>query len=102
MCTIRLSGRAGYWSVKPNAPRCAGLLEAGFSDVFRRFETGPGFFSWWDYRQGGFRRNHGLRIDLILAATALAERCRSVTIDREPRRAERASDHTPVLAEFDI
>jgi exodeoxyribonuclease-3 len=78
------------------------LQALGLHDVFRRFEQPPQSFSWWDYRQAAFRRNLGLRIDLILASSALADSCRSSTIDREPRRVERASDHTPVLAEFDI
>jgi exodeoxyribonuclease-3 len=78
------------------------LLALGFVDVFRRFEQPEKSYSWWDYRMGGFRRNHGLRIDLILASDALAARCTACTIDREPRRAERPSDHTPVIASFDI
>jgi exodeoxyribonuclease III len=77
-------------------------LAIGLVDVFRSFEQAPQSFSWWDYRTGAFRRNHGLRIDLLLAATALAERCGSCLIDREARLAERASDHVPVIAEFDI
>jgi len=86
----------------PERAALRALLELGFSDVFRRFESGTGFYSWWDYRQGAFRRDHGLRIDLMLATAALAARCRASHIDREPRRAERASDHAPVVAEFDI
>ena len=78
------------------------LQALGLNDVFRRFEQPPQSFSWWDYRQAAFRRNLGLRIDLILASEALASSCVGSTIDREPRRAERASDHTPVIAEFDI
>jgi len=77
-------------------------LAIGLVDVFRRFEQAPQSYSWWDYRTGAFRRNHGLRIDLLLASTALAERCSSCHIDREARLAERASDHAPVVAEFDI
>ena len=77
-------------------------LAIGLEDVFRRFEQPPQSFSWWDYRSGALRRNHGLRIDLLLASRALAERCRSCEIDREARLAERASDHAPVIAEFDI
>jgi exodeoxyribonuclease-3 len=50
----------------------------------------------------GFRRNHGLRIDLILGSESLAETCTSCRIDKEPRRRERPSDHTPVVAEFDF
>ena len=77
-------------------------LAIGFEDVFRRFEQPPASYSWWDYRAGAFRRNHGLRIDLVLASTPLAARCRSCVIDATPRRAEQASDHTPVVATFDI
>lgn len=46
----------------------------------------------------GFRRNAGLRIDHILLTKNLAEKCISATIDKEPRRHEQPSDHTPVLA----
>ena len=77
-------------------------LALGLVDVFRKFEQPPRSFSWWDYRAGGFRRNHGLRIDLVLATPALAERCSACTIDVGPRRLERASDHAPVVATFDI
>ena len=77
-------------------------LALGLVDVFRRFEQPPQSFSWWDYRESGFRRNHGLRIDLLLATPALAERCTACTIDVAPRRLERASDHAPVIGAFDI
>jgi exodeoxyribonuclease-3 len=76
------------------------ILELGLTDVFRLFEQVEKSFSWWDYRAGGFRRNHGLRIDLILASKALSQTCRSCEIDAAPRRLERPSDHTPVLADF--
>jgi exodeoxyribonuclease-3 len=78
------------------------LLQLGLVDVFRSFDQPERTFSWWDYRTFAFRRNHGLRIDLILASPALAARCTASHIDREPRRAERPSDHAPVLATFDI
>ena len=77
-------------------------LALGLIDVFRKFDQPLQSFSWWDYRAGAFRRNHGLRIDLLLASPMLADRCTACAIDREPRRAERASDHTPVVATFDI
>ncbi len=46
------------------------------------------------------RRNHGLRIDLILASASLATRCAGCRIDKAPRRHPKTSDHTPVVAEF--
>jgi exodeoxyribonuclease-3 len=78
-----------------------GLVELGLTDTFRLFDQPAGSFSWWDYRQAGFRRNLGLRIDLVLASATLAVRCAHAHIDTEPRRAERPSDHAPALAQFD-
>jgi exodeoxyribonuclease III len=79
----------------------AALVELGLVDAFRQFEQPEKSFSWWDYRQGAFRRNHGLRIDLILAHRKLLPALVECRIDMEPRRVERASDHTPVVARFD-
>jgi exodeoxyribonuclease III len=76
------------------------VLGAGLFDSFRRFNDDGGHYSWWDYRQGAFRRNLGLRIDLILASESLRERTVAASIDREPRTWERASDHTPVSLEL--
>jgi exodeoxyribonuclease-3 len=84
----------------PERAALKSILDAGLHDSFRLFENNGGHFSWWDYRQGAFRRNLGLRIDLILASAALRARCRASTIDRTPRTWERASDHTPVLLEL--
>ncbi len=78
------------------------LLALGLVDLFRRFEQPPKSFSWWDYRMLAFRRNHGLRIDLMLALEELAAACTACVIDREPRRAERPSDHAPVVADFSL
>jgi exodeoxyribonuclease-3 len=86
----------------PERAALARLLDLGFTDVFRAFEQPEKSFSWWDYRAAGFRRNHGMRIDLILATQLLGERCGECRIDVEPRRLERPSDHTPVVAEFSL
>lgn len=76
------------------------LLDLGLADAFRLFAQPAESYSWWDYRQGAFRRNHGLRIDHILMSEALARRCRAVTIDTAPRGWARPSDHAPVIAEL--
>ena len=77
------------------------LLDLGLTDVFRKFEHPEKTFSWWDYRAAGFRRNAGLRIDLILTSASMTERCTASYVDKEPRAWERPSDHAPVVAEFD-
>jgi exodeoxyribonuclease III len=92
-------------SVHVSAPERAALralLALGLVDVFRRFEQAPRTYTWWDYRMLAFRRNHGLRIDLLLANEALAAACTACVVDREPRRAERPSDHAPVIADFTL
>lgn len=76
------------------------LLDIGLLDSFREFHSNDGAFSWWDYRQAAFRRNLGLRIDLVLASHALRPRFAGASIDLEPRRWERPSDHAPALLEL--
>lgn len=77
------------------------ILELGFQDSFRLLHDEGGYYSWWDYRMNKFARGMGLRIDLVLASDELSETLSSAYIDVEPRKNERPSDHTPVVAEFD-
>lgn len=86
----------------PEREALAKMLGLGLSDVFRQFGQEESSFSWWDYRAAAFRRNMGLRIDLILASQTLADNCTACYIDKEPRKLERPSDHTPVVAEFSL
>ena len=78
------------------------ILDLGLTDTFRQFDQEEKTWSWWDYRMNAFRRNMGLRIDLVLASAALAEVCSAAYIDKEPRRQDRPSDHTPAIAEFKL
>ena len=97
--------RAWEGSVLVSAPERAalGALTAlGLVDLYRRFEQPPESYSWWDYRQAAYRRNRGLRIDLILGSAQMAEHCSACRIDRGPRGWERPSDHAPCAAHFDI
>jgi exodeoxyribonuclease III len=73
------------------------LLALGLADAFRLFEQPPKSWSWWDYRNLAFRKNQGLRIDHILVSAALRPRVAACVIDKQPRRNERPSDHTPVV-----
>lgn len=87
---------------EPEREHFRDLLGQGLKDAFRLFEQEEKSFSWWDYRQGGFRRNLGLRIDHILLSEALAATCKNCRIDKTPRTWERPSDHAPVVAEIGI
>lgn len=73
------------------------ILNLNLHDSFRTLNQNITQFSWWDYRAASFRRNRGLRIDLILLSQPLMTRCTNSTINVEYRKKERPSDHAPVI-----
>ncbi len=77
------------------------ILSLGLTDSFRQCHPDATEYSWWDYRAASFRRNRGLRIDHILLSEPLVSRCVDSQIDKEPRGAERPSDHAPVWVGLD-
>ena len=85
---------------EPERAAFRALIELGFEDAFRLFEQPEKQFSWWDYRLNAFQRGWGLRIDHILLSPALVKHCVACTIDVEPRKLERPSDHAPVIVEL--
>jgi len=85
---------------EPERAALKGITELGLADAFRLFEQPEKSFTWWDYRMNAFRRKMGLRIDHVLLSPALARSCTACTIDLEPRRLERPSDHAPVICEL--
>ncbi|WP_035053659.1 exodeoxyribonuclease III [Andreprevotia chitinilytica] len=84
----------------PEREAFQGLIGLGLTDAFRQFEHPEKSFSWWDYRGFSFKKNAGLRIDHLLITAPLVARLTASDIDREPRKVERPSDHTPVWAAF--
>ncbi|MGI9306342.1 MAG: exodeoxyribonuclease III [Gammaproteobacteria bacterium] len=76
------------------------IFAEGFYDAHRLFDQPEKSFSWWDYRAAAFRRNRGVRIDLILVSAALKNKCAACAPDPAPRGWERPSDHAPVIAAF--
>jgi exodeoxyribonuclease-3 len=86
----------------PEREAFAELLATGLVDAFRLFDQPERSYTWWDYRMMAFRRKMGLRIDHILLSEELAKLCTACTIDVEPRKNERPSDHAPVMAELNL
>lgn len=72
------------------------LLHLGYYDALRLHHEGPGPFSWWDYRSGGWQRDNGLRIDHLLLSPLAVDLAQASGVDRAPRAKEKASDHAPV------
>lgn len=81
----------------------AHTAEWGFVDVFRRHNDEDGQFTFYDYRDTqSLQKGHGWRVDHIMATKPLARLSTRCWIDLAPRRAEKPSDHAPLLAEFDL
>lgn len=97
----RLLGHVGF---HPDEHRAlAAVKEWGFTDIFRKHHPEPGHYSFWDYRaRDGVAKGLGWRVDHIWATGPLADSSVDAWIDTAPRRGERPSDHTPVVAEFSI
>lgn len=72
----------------------------GLVEVTRAFT--PGEFTYWDYKGGRFSRNEGMRIDFARVSPGLAARCVNVFIDRDEREGTGASDHAPVVVDFEF
>lgn len=84
----------------PEREALAAIRALGLVDAYRLIHTGPKLYSWWDYRQLGFQKNRGLRIDLVLVSDALRAQVREAGIDRAQRKLPRPSDHAPVWVEL--
>lgn len=78
------------------------LLSLGLADSFRLFDEPGESYSWWDYRQSGFERNHGMRIDMLLVSKALAPAVSGAAIDAAPRANPQPSDHAPVTVDLNL
>ncbi len=77
------------------------LVALGLHDSYRLFPQPEKSYSWWDYRDFGFRRNRGMRIDHILVSEPIKGLARACVIDKAPRKNERPSDHAPVVVTLD-
>ena len=87
----------------PEREALAALCALGLEDTFRLFDQEPDLFSWWDYRAAAFRRNLGLRIDLLLGNAPVRDAVEEVWTDRDFRKKKdglTASDHAPVIVDL--
>jgi exodeoxyribonuclease-3 len=89
--------RDALFQPEPRA-RYRAMLGLGYMDAFRSLHVGEiGHFTFWDYFRQAFQNNRGIRIDHFLLSPTLADRLESCEIDKEPRRQEKPSDHTPII-----
>ena len=86
----------------PERAAFAAFLDAGYVDVVRPHDPGPGAYTYWDYYRQRFERNRGMRIDFVLGSPSLAARVTGAFVDRDERAGTGASDHAPVVVDLDV
>lgn len=92
----------GHTHVTPPERAALRKLQAlGLRDVVRDRWPTERVFTYWDYRAGMFHQDLGMRIDLVLASTAVASRVRAAWVDRQARKGTGPSDHAPVIVDLD-
>lgn len=72
------------------------ILNIGIYDSFRLLNPDKQEFSWWDYRNGGWQNNKGMRIDHILVSPEFADTIKSAGVLDSYRNLEKPSDHAPI------
>ncbi|MCS6986701.1 MAG: exodeoxyribonuclease III [Sphingomonadaceae bacterium] len=72
------------------------LLAQGWTDALRARFPQDEVYTFWDYQDGAWARNWGLRIDHLLLSPAAADRMTDAGVDAAVRGGERPSDHVPV------
>ncbi len=85
----------------PEREALAQLETLGLRDVIRDRWPDQRVFTYWDYRAGMFHKDLGMRIDLVLASPAVAERVEAAWVDRHARKGKGPSDHAPVIVDLD-
>jgi exodeoxyribonuclease-3 len=85
----------------PEREALAELQRLGLHDVVRDRWPDERVFTYWDYRAGMFHQDLGMRIDLVLAGDAVADRVKAAWVDRQARKGKGPSDHAPVIVDLD-
>ena len=76
------------------------LMNLGFQDIYRYFNKDKQEFTFWDYMDGSWQKNHGMRIDHFLVSNNLLNNIKNINIDKKPRSKLKPSDHTPIELEI--
>jgi exodeoxyribonuclease-3 len=72
------------------------IISAGFVDIFRKFNSGKGFYTWWTPWRQARERNIGWRIDYFFVSKTLVPNVKKTAILKDIF----GSDHCPI--ELDI
>jgi exodeoxyribonuclease-3 len=87
-------GEAGY--TKEEREGAQNIIDAGFIDTFREFETGGGHYTWWSNFGNARANNTGWRIDYFFVSQVLRKKLKNAKIHDDIF----GSDHCPVSVEL--
>ena len=77
------------------------LLNLGLVDCFNLYQHSiSNRYTWWDYRNKSYDKNHGVRIDHIFASPKVSENITNMNIEISVRSEEKPSDHAPVWIDY--
>ena len=76
------------------------LINLGFKDSYRYLNKDKQEYTFWDYMNGSWKKNNGMRIDHFLISSSLLSNVKNVNINKEPRSKLKPSDHTPIELEL--
>ena len=76
------------------------IKNLGFFDSYRLVNKNKIEWSFWDYQNGSWNKDHGIRIDHLLINSFGADKIKDCQIDRSLRGKNKPSDHTPIFASF--
>jgi exodeoxyribonuclease-3 len=76
------------------------LAKTAMTDVVRPLV--PEGFTFWDYKQGKFPKNQGLRIDFIFGTERFLDLVENASLERDQRQGDGPSDHVPVVVELGL
>jgi exodeoxyribonuclease-3 len=76
------------------------LKHLGITEAFEACDGRAHQYTFWDYQAGAFQKDHGIRIDHVLACPRMTDRLQGIEIFRKARALEKPSDHVPVIATF--
>ena len=74
------------------------VFDKGWKDVFRQIRPNDVAFTWWSQRGRARENNVGWRIDYQIATVELANSCKNIWVEKEPK----LSDHAPLIALYDL
>ncbi len=81
--------------------RFRAIEHLGFYDAFKAKHPNKNDFTFWDYTNGAFNKNEGMRIDFAMLNPKAIDSLIKCEVYKEARSWSKPSDHTPLVIDID-